>query len=252
MRGTLRTCSHVPSNRGIIPAYAGNTRAGDCKRPPNRDHPRVCGEHSLKQFLALSFPGSSPRMRGTLGKVALAALLFGIIPAYAGNTFTLVKTCFVGGDHPRVCGEHPIVPHSASVPMGSSPRMRGTLHIRSGQSRRAGIIPAYAGNTRRGQREGRGWRDHPRVCGEHSSETSRRALSAGSSPRMRGTPVSVDEPAPELGIIPAYAGNTHSLTEGSNRWRDHPRVCGEHLSADAVTRYVPGSSPRMRGTHGWF
>ena len=28
---------------------------------------------------------------------------------------------------------------------------------------------------------------------------------------MRGTPVSVDEPAPELGIIPAYAGNTKLL-----------------------------------------
>ena len=32
-------------------------------------------------------------------------------------------------------------------------------------------------------------------------------------------------------------------------YKDHPRVCGEHLCCHAVLRLASGSSPRMRGAH---
>ena len=52
----------------------------------------------------------------------------------------------------------------------------------------------------------------------------------------------------QMGIIPAYAGNTVCLPLYSPCLRDHPRVCGEH-SGMAVNLLRPsGSSPRMRGT----
>ena len=50
------------------------------------------------------------------------------------------------------------------------------------------------------------------------------------------------------GIIPAYAGNTHCSPRQNTSGRDHPRVCGEHLSADGGDPAAVGSSPRMRGT----
>ena len=50
----------------------------------------------------------------------------------------------------------------------------------------------------------------------------------GSSPRMRGTPFRITEINWQIGIIPAYAGNTLIFTRASIRRRDHPRVCGEH------------------------
>ena len=45
-------------------------------------------------------------MRGTRSIGRTVGRGFGIIPAYAGNTRLPVIVDFVGGDHPRVCGEH--------------------------------------------------------------------------------------------------------------------------------------------------
>ena len=91
--------------------------------------------------------------------------------------------------------------------------------------------------------------DHPRVCGEHRGMDTRRETRPGSSPRMRGTPALKSRWNPSLGIIPAYAGNTSSGHVLDLTYRDHPRVCGEHLSTVKANESVKGSSPRMRGTH---
>ena len=52
-------------------------------------------------------------------------------------------------------------------------------------------------------------------------------LIAGSSPRMRGAPMSRDGESWEC--------------------EDHPRVCGEHTACLAIPIRQQGSSPRMRG-----
>ena len=91
-----------------------------------------------------------------------------------------------------------------------------------------GIIPAYAGNTiSQARRYSKRW-DHPRVCGEHRKFIINHDFFKGSSPRMRGTPMSsahlamrsgssprmrgthsvARERDAVVGIIPAYAGNT--------------------------------------------
>ena len=127
--------------------------------------------------------------------------------------------------------------------------MRGTLRERHGHQDRAGIIPAYAGNTCHAVRQPSLWWDHPRVCGEHAQETERRAQESGSSPRMRGTPSGHIQTDTRLGIIPAYAGNTISHGVRYAGLRDHPRVCGEHKITAGGASTEAGSSPRMRGTH---
>ena len=71
----------------------------------------------------------------------------------------------------------------------------------------------------------------------------------GSSPRMRGTPFLAVVLESDLGIIPAYAGNTEYRQTTNPPRRDHPRVCGEHVDAIDIARTSLGSSPRMRGTH---
>ena len=111
---------------------------------------------------------------------------------------------------------------------GSSPHMRGTLATGILVILRAGIIPAYAGNTVREELIRRPSRDHPRICGEHCSDLNVTGLAAR--------------------IIPAYAGNTQRLT--SKHWppRDHPRICGEHQERGHTVRPSTGSSPHMRGT----
>ena len=106
MRGTPRhnDCPHHPT--GIIPAYAGNTASARCASIARRDHPRVCGEHTVVVDFVGGLPGSSPRMRGTLYQQHHNQRIAGIIPAYAGNTHVRHWRCRRQGDHPRVCGEH--------------------------------------------------------------------------------------------------------------------------------------------------
>ena len=106
MRGTPHGAVDRVFNRGIIPAYAGNTRV-PCIRPAGvGDHPRVCGEHVGCQRAWSYDPGSSPRMRGTLKGATCYEMCKGIIPAYAGNTKLLLRRHHWRRDHPRVCGEH--------------------------------------------------------------------------------------------------------------------------------------------------
>ena len=229
MRGTLRRAFRKFRRLGIIPAYAGNTQPVSPCRQCNRDHPRVCGEHDPLVPSVCDVLGSSPRMRGTLGRRVVGLCLVGIIPAYAGNTdqsIILFPSC---GDHPRVCGEHyqlrgcrnrsrdhPRVcgEHATGASTqvnctGSSPRMRGTPAVTEATNNTARIIPAYAGNTPAAcWKSWQAW-DHPRVCGEHINGHYLLQPGQGSSPRMRGTHQKRRAIRREGGgIIPAYAGNT--------------------------------------------
>ena len=172
------------------------------------DHPRVCGEHSRVMKSRSNCGGSSPRMRGTPIACRILSAPAGIIPAYAGNTARYRNLRKLYWDHPRVCGEHHMPFPQQSGPAGSSPRMRGTLNYPSGDAEAAGIIPAYAGNTSIEHRKRRWNWDHPRVCGEHMVSRSLAMASLGSSPRMRGTLFLAGVDGDDLGIIPAYAGNT--------------------------------------------
>mgnify|MGYP005911173997 CR=1 FL=1 len=133
------------------------------------DHPRVCGEHFVPTIMgSVSLGssrvcgehrtltdengepwGSSPRMRGTHQIRDVSADIHGIIPAYAGNTIRCLSARRATVDHPRVCGEHFSVASHLRVNPGSSPRMRGTHSRRLQRRHPQGIIPAYAGNTRR-------------------------------------------------------------------------------------------------------
>ena len=228
MRGTLLQLPDIPSNGGIIPAYAGNTFCEKTPENTTRDHPRVCGEHLLPVVTSPFCPGSSPRMRGTLMIWAMAILSRGIIPAYAGNTRWGNWLYQMTRDHPRVCGEHLIRKLCRISGRGSSPRMRGTRVRRNVGHVQRGIIPAYAGNTEASRLGIDCLEDHPRVCGEHDAVNFLVDRHLGSSPRMRGTLTVHYLGLGYSGIIPAYAGNTSPVSQAVSWAWDHPRVCGEH------------------------
>ena len=151
------------------------------------DHPRICGEHSAISTRVLLPMGSSPHMRGTRLLMPPSLRACGIIPAYAGNTNFPTFMAVNNGDHPRICGEHIRGGRLRRYHSGSSPHMRGTHREQQTLQQAVGIIPAYAGNTRREIRCMALRRDHPRICGEHAFGTSAVMLFPGSSPHMRGT-----------------------------------------------------------------
>ena len=126
--------------------------------------------------------------------------------------------------------------------------MRGTREGHRHLQGRTGIIPAYAGNTLSICSRLISPGDHPRVCGEHGNIELIEIVHLGSSPRMRGTRTGLGLACRPCGIIPAYAGNTVTLSAMHEAYWDHPRVCGEHIRLTHGKNVFRGSSPRMRGT----
>ena len=132
---------------GIIPACAGSTVSWRIRRPPCRDHPRMCGEHNRGSSFGQSHKGSSPHVRGARQACDDALQESGIIPACAGSTPTATRPSREPRDHPRMCGEHFTTTGSPYCSSGSSPHVRGAptgdlLGVTIG-----GIIPACAGST---------------------------------------------------------------------------------------------------------
>ena len=168
VRGTRLQRLHDRAGQGIIPAYAGNTRGPGRGQRVRRDHPRVCGEHKGTQAILADGEGSSPRVRGTQPLIRPSVRCPGIIPACAGNTMAAATWRTRRRDHPRVCGEHGTLHGKATEAAGSSPRVRGTPRDNTIMFAMYGIIPACAGNTACFPGSSRAFRDHPRVCGEHS------------------------------------------------------------------------------------
>ena len=192
--------------------------------------------------------GLSPRVRVTRPAANPAGVRRRIIPACAGNTLPRARATCRTRDHPRVCGEHETHPVTVAMTLGSSPRVRGTPVVVLSVSVRFGIIPACAGNTQGRIGVNVAVRDHPRVCGEHETNTAKGRRFKGSSPRVRGTQVEGGMLVQPVGIIPACAGNTRCPAARRALSRDHPRVCGEHPSPSARGLRPSGSSPRVRGT----
>ena len=154
--------------RGIIPACAGSTYPEDDEAGFQRDHPRMCGEHIRVSSRALSSLGSSPHVRGALQSWHGHLRRQGIIPACAGSTPILARSSAPSRDHPRMCGEHVLKVWPGALDSGSSPHVRGAPQGNLFQGHSGGIIPACAGSTNGNVARILFFRDHPRMCGEHS------------------------------------------------------------------------------------
>ena len=90
---------------GITPAYAG--KSGFCNPCQNgsEDHPRLCGEKSIKSLQQTRTKGSPPPMRGKARNRSNTIVSSRITPAYAGKSKYLIGIRRWDKDHPRLCGE---------------------------------------------------------------------------------------------------------------------------------------------------
>ena len=238
--------SHTVQVR-IIPAYAGST----CSRPPPErapsDHPRLRGEHDEQQASARVQRGSSPPTRGAPGPGRRRAGDRGIIPAYAGSTTRRRASTCAEPDHPRLRGEHSMVPGYGGRLDGSSPPTRGAPRTPARRRCSPRIIPAYAGSTSGRSTLIPSRSDHPRLRGEHVEDLWLGDATDGSSPPTRGAhPRNGSHPG-GAGIIPAYAGSTVRRAATRGCPRDHPRLRGEHHEWLEFAGGPVGSSPPTRG-----
>ena len=171
-------------------------------------------------------------MRGKHTLSRAGRLLARITPAGAGKTVPVFGHRAHNRDHPRRCGENPLIQLTFILPPG--------------------ITPAGAGKTRQPHAQAWDSQDHPRRCGENGNFKVALARKRGSPPQVRGKPSSFLHFFKLDRITPAGAGKT--APPSLCRWcsGDHPRRCGENRTdAAALTRRI-GSPPQVRGKlAGW-
>ena len=154
-------------------------------------------------------------------------LSMGIIPARAGFTFP--------GRSGRRAGH------------GSSPLARGLRTLAHAHEQIVRIIPARAGFTFTRRPRISSTKDHPRSRGVYGPGDRRPVVAEGSSPLARGLRQGRHPGLHGVGIIPARAGFTASVSVSGSRPRDHPRSRGVYPRAPPTRRTRRGSSPLARG-----
>jgi len=169
------------------------------------------------------------------------------IPAHAGQPTGFSAVWLRLRAYPRARGATIWVCPCLTRQMGLSPRTRGN---RSGKNRPAflsGPIPAHAGQPYLQHRVFRQYRAYPRARGATFLPDGATADIQGLSPRTRGNPVEDAALCPEVGPIPAHAGQPPP----SPVWRPssgaYPRARGATLPSDAPGWFRAGLSPRTRG-----
>ena len=180
----------------------------------------------MSDLPSLMRDGSSPRVRGKPRRTGVGRPHPGLIPARAGKTFAGRASITTPAAHPRACGENSSARIAPSAGGGSSPRVRGKLHL---------------------SRDARATKAHPRACGENQLTDGIAGAGEGSSPRVRGKQVHWGSCLLEVGLIPARAGKTTSTPGSKPSSTAHPRACGENMSARPMRKKSAGSSPRVRG-----
>ena len=168
MRGKLSTVLQGIGEVRITPADAGKTRRQSRKSVTARDHPRGCGENNAIHGKRLNVVGSPPRMRGKPMPEPASGAKTRITPADAGKTWSPSWPIAPCRDHPRGCGENPVLHDFRAVSAGSPPRMRGKQCDKLFEKPTYGITPADAGKTAPARAQTCQRWDHPRGCGENA------------------------------------------------------------------------------------
>ena len=171
----------------------------------------------------------------------------GSIPACAGEPRTSPSSSSRSRVYPRVCGGTVLLMSASSCRSGLSPRVRGNRLPTPPGRRRAGSIPACAGEPQSGEGAGAGGWVYPRVCGGTPDATSPEGRRAGLSPRVRGNRRGRAYRGRRIGSIPACAGEPWRRSGRASSPGVYPRVCGGTRRAVTWEPDTTGLSPRVRG-----
>ena len=196
---------HRPSP-GSIPACAGEATGRNMAQSYDMVYPRVCGGSHRQHRLGPGRQGLSPRVRGKPLYALYRCDDTRSIPACAGEARPDHQPAGRHGVYPRVCGGSRRPACVRIHPPGLSPRVRGKRRRRQRRYRRAGSIPACAGEAGR-HHPGAGRAPvYPRVCGGSPWPMVAENTSVGLSPRVRGKPDRLRRSSRRARSIPACAG----------------------------------------------
>ena len=211
---------------GSIPACAGEPRVWYRWRLLSRVYPRVCGGTTNATDVRRLEMGLSPRVRGNQRVTLGESLIFGSIPACAGEPSPQDRVKTWEGVYPRVCGGTCTSNALTVDARGLSPRVRGTSGLLMAPHPQGGLSPRVRGNRRldgfthhlegsipacAGEPPPRWFhpssrRVYPRVCGGTVTIFGQGRWVGGLSPRVRGNRDQIQAAGYRAGSIPACAG----------------------------------------------
>ena len=146
-----------------------------------------------------------------------------------------------------MCGDHGGNLMFELIHEGSPPHVRGPPVATLSDVVFGGITPACAGTTVGIHGSLSGFRDHPRMCGDHFMAKFLKSWMKGSPPHVRGPHGFYILYSNYIGITPACAGTTIIITFNRVFRRDHPRMCGDHQIEKEKEGIAKGSPPHVRG-----
>ena len=176
-----------------------------------RAYPRIRGGNTKNVAFPGVFRGLSPHTRGKPVQEAIAGVLHGPIPAYAGETSAESHRGRTPRAYPRIRGGNSSRKSSTNPALGLSPHTRGKRPNRLDFGPAVGPIPAYAGETMSWCRRVQTLGAYPRIRGGNVDAAHDVNLVLGLSPHTRGTLHAVIPSPKSVGPIPAYAGETRPL-----------------------------------------
>ena len=212
----------------------------------------MCGATSSSPTAIWKVKGLSPRVRGNLALFGALLIVFGPIPACAGQPLPLHGRHPTGRAYPRVCGATCTTPRTFLGVAGLSPRVRGNQIRTPERLRRFGPIPACAGQPVSFAQESQPVKAYPRVCGATKRGNHNPFFDWGLSPRVRGNRAGSLQKQSSCGPIPACAGQPSLLLILGTCSRAYPRVCGATPWCVLLKVEDQGLSPRVRGNQGGF
>ena len=146
-RGKLADAASLSSDKGTIPAGAGETSGPVAVGRSRGDHPRGRGGNCQSKLGLCRREGPSPRARGKLKGEEILLALVGTIPAGAGETTLWTRHRSTWWDHPRGRGGNRPGLGCFLPSEGPSPRARGKPRPQHHLRLAIGTIPAGAGET---------------------------------------------------------------------------------------------------------
>ena len=233
---------------GSIPAGAGEPHPGVHVDWRDGVYPRGCGGAPSTAAVSTATKGLSPRVRGSPEMSPNVELPSGSIPAGAGEPHSDVRGDGLDRVYPRGCGGASSMTAEGRMLRGLSPRVRGS-HVPSDvRRRRAGSIPAGAGEPARWRLAGLFCRVYPRGCGGAGHGEADGGAGQGLSPRVRGSLNGQQGLQQAGGSIPAGAGEPMTSRTARRSERVYPRGCGGAPGGGEELGDKEGLSPRVRGS----
>ncbi|CAO3416165.1 hypothetical protein [Azospirillum endophyticum] len=208
VRGNLHQDGENLLLLGSIPACAGQSTSPAKPTCAPRVYPRMCGAIIDGRRIVVPDMGLSPHVRGNpLTKAEMDAIRWSI-PACAGQSHPAGVSSDPPGVYPRMCGAI-FCPHDKRKRgQGLSPHVRGNQGHGQSRARRAGSIPACAGQSRaRCPCPDACW-VYPRMCGAIARALAKTIGGTGLSPHVRGNHQANLRQRLVLGSIPACAGQS--------------------------------------------